>query len=123
MVWIVAVTMVFFVESNEDIWLPANLIGLAMGATQSAGRALIGQFTPISRAGEFFGLWGLCTHLAMIIGPLAYGTISWATGGDQRAALISTLCFFVLALLLLTRVDERRGREAALTAHRDAGLC
>jgi len=116
-IWIVAIVMVLFAEVRADIWLPANLIGLAMGATQSAGRALIGQFTPVSRTGEFFGLWGLAMHLAMIIGPLTYGAISWFTGGDQRLALLSTLSFFVLGLLLLVTVDEQRGRRAALAAN------
>ena len=116
-VWSLAIALVFFADEKSDIWLPANLMGLAMGATQSAGRALIGQFTPVSRTGEFFGLWGLAVHLATIIGPLTYGAISWVTDGDQRLALLSTLSFFVLGLLLLTRVNEERGREAALAAN------
>ncbi len=116
-IWVVAIVLVFFAEERSDIWLPANLIGLAMGATQTAGRALIGQFTPVARTGEFFGLWGLAMHLATIIGPLTYGAISWLTGGEQRLALLSTLSFFVLGLLLLSTVNEQRGREAAASAN------
>ncbi len=118
-VWIVAIGLVYLADARQDIWLPANLMGLAMGATQSAGRALIGQFTPVSRTGEFFGLWGLAMHLAMIIGPFTYGAISWITGGDQRAALLSTLGFFMLGLMLLSSVDEHRGRQAANAANQD----
>ena len=114
-IWIVAIVLVFLAEERSDIWLPANLIGLAMGATQSAGRALIGQFTPVARTGEFFGLWGLAMHLATVIGPLTYGAISWLTGGEQRLALLSTLSFFVLGLLLLSTVNEQRGRQAAVS--------
>lgn len=117
LIWIVAIGLVFIADDQADIWLPANLIGLAMGATQSASRALIGQFTPVTRTGEFFGLWGLATHLATIIGPLTYGAISWLTSGDQRLALLSTLSFFVLGLLLLTTVNEARGRQAAQAAN------
>lgn len=116
-IWIVAIVLIFFAEESSDIWLPANLIGLAMGATQSAGRALIGQFTPVARTGEFFGLWGLAMHLATIIGPLTYGAISWLTGGEQRLALLSTLSFFVLGLLMLSTVNEQRGRQAAASAN------
>jgi len=119
-IWIVAIVLVFLADERADIWLPANLIGLAMGATQTAGRALIGQFTPASRTGEFFGLWGLAVHLATIVGPLTYGAISWLTGGDQRLALLSTLSFFVLGLLLLTTVNEQRGRQVALAANHAA---
>ena len=119
-IWIVAIVLVFLADERSDIWLPANLIGLAMGATQTAGRALIGQFTPVTRTGEFFGLWGLAMHLAMIIGPITYGAISWLTGGDQRLALLSTLSFFVLGLLMLTTVNEQRGRQVALAANHAA---
>ena len=34
---------------------------------------------------EFFGLWGFAIRLASIIGPLTYGAITWATGGNHRA--------------------------------------
>jgi UMF1 family MFS transporter len=119
-IWIVAVLLVLFAADKTDIWLPANLIGVAMGATQSAGRALVGHFSPASRTGEFFGLWGLATHLAMIIGPTSYGVISWASGGNQRLALISTLSFFVIGLVLLNTVDEARGRQAAADMGIDA---
>lgn len=115
-VWIAAILLTMTAEDRNAIWLPANLIGLAMGATQSAGRALIGHFTPPARTGEFFGLWGLATHLAMIVGPMTYGAIGWLTGGDQRLALLSTLGFFVVGILLLQTVDEARGRRAAAEA-------
>lgn len=116
-IWILAISIVHQ-GGREGLWLAANLMGLAMGATQSAGRALIGQFTPVTRSGEFFGLWGLAMHLAMIIGPLSYGIVSGLSGGDQRLALLSTLGYFVLGLVLLVTVDEGRGRQAAAAAPR-----
>jgi UMF1 family MFS transporter len=115
-VWIGAILLILVTDERSGIWLPANLIGLAMGGSQSAGRALIGQFTPPARTGEFFGLWGLATHLATIIGPITYGAIGWLAAGDQRIALVSTLTFFVVGLALLRTVDEARGRKAALAA-------
>jgi UMF1 family MFS transporter len=56
----------------------------------------------------------------MIIGPTSYGVISWASGGNQRLALISTLSFFVIGLVLLNTVDEARGRQAAADMGIDA---
>lgn len=114
--WIVAIALAFAADSQRDIWLAANLIGLAMGSSQSAGRALIGNFTPVARTGEFFGLWGLAARCAAIIGPATYGAISWLTGGDQRMAMLSTLGFFVAGLGLLFTVNEERGRRAAMQA-------
>ena len=112
-IWILAVLVVLQASQPVDMWISGNLIGLAMGATQSAGRALIGQFTPRERTAEFFGLWGLAMRVAAIVGPLSYGAISYFSSGDHRLALLSTLLFFVVGLLLLLTVDEQRGRAAA----------
>jgi UMF1 family MFS transporter len=114
--WIAAIVAILLSDSAANIWLAANLIGLAMGSSQAAGRALIGHFTPLSRTGEFFGLWGLAARLAAIVGPASYGVISFATGGNQRLAILSTLLFFVAGLILLGGVNEARGKRAAQEA-------
>ncbi len=115
-VWIVALVTAYFVETRAGFWVVANLVGISLGASQSAGRALVGQFSPPERAAEFFGLWGLAGKLAAVVGPLTYGFITYVSHGDQRLALVSTCVFFIVGLLLLTTVDEGRGREAARVA-------
>jgi UMF1 family MFS transporter len=113
-IWIAATTLAFVTETRAGFWLVANLVGLAMGSSQSAGRALIGQFTPPARAAEFFGLWGLAGKLAAIVGPFSYGLIAHLTAGNQRLAIVSTVAFFAAGLALLATVDESRGKAAAL---------
>jgi len=113
MLWIAALVLAFFLESRAGFWLVANLVGIAMGSSQSAGRALIGLFSPPVRAAEFFGLWGLAGKLAAIVGPLSYGLVAYLSGGNHRLALLGTAAFFIAGLLLLLTVDERRGRAAA----------
>jgi MFS transporter, UMF1 family len=115
MMWVVALVMAYFVESRAGFWVVANLVGLALGSSQSAGRALVGQFSPPERSAEFFGLWGLAGKLAAVVGPLVYGSVTYFSGGNQRQALLSTCVFFIVGLLLLLTVDERRGRNAART--------
>jgi UMF1 family MFS transporter len=112
LLWIAAIAVAFLSEQRAWLWIAGNLIGVAMGSTQSAGRALIGRFTPASRSGEFFGLWGLVNRLAAILGPLSYGLLSHYSG-NLRLALLSTLAFFIAGLLLMLRVDEARGRRTA----------
>ncbi len=112
--WIAALLLMLAFETRPAVWFAANLIGLAMGACQASGRALVGHFTPPARQGEFFGLWGLAVNLAAIIGPLSYGLIVLVSDGDQRHALLSTLTLFVVGWALLLRVDEARGKRNAL---------
>ncbi len=119
-VWIAALVLAYVGESRAMFWLVANLIGIALGSSQSAGRALIGLFSPPGRSAEFFGLWGLAGKLASVVGPLSYGLIAYLSHGNQRLALLGTAAFFVAGLLLLFTVDEQRGRTAALADHGDA---
>jgi len=113
-VWVVALVLAYFTESRAGFWVVANLVGLALGSSQSAGRALVGQFSPPGRSAEFFGLWGLAGKLAAVIGPLVYGLVTFITHGNHRQALLSTCVFFIAGLLLLLTVNERRGRAAAM---------
>ncbi len=117
-IWILTVAAAYAVESRGGFWWVANGVGIALGASQSAGRALVGCLAPRSRSGEFFGLWGLAVKLSAIIGPVSYGLIAHLTDGDHRSALLSTLVFFIAGLLLLLRVDEARGRAAARAAEK-----
>jgi len=108
--WVVMVVVAYFSETRATFWVAANLAGLCMGSSQSAGRAIVAYLSPAGRAAEFFGLWGFATRLAAILGPLTYGAVTWITGGNHRLAILLTGIFFVAALVVLAFVDERRGR-------------
>ncbi len=112
--WIIMVLMAWAAEGAGLFWAAANLAGLCMGASQSAGRALVGLFSPPLRRAEFFGLWGLAVKLSAILGPVTYGMVSWLTQGDHRLAMLITGSYFLAGLLILLGVDVKRGRRAAL---------
>lgn len=116
--WMVMVLMAWASEGPGLFWAAANLAGLCMGASQSAGRALVGLLSPVARRAEFFGLWGLAVKLSSILGPVTYGLVSWLTRGDHRMAILVTGAFFLAGLLILRGVDAARGQQAAL---RDVG--
>jgi UMF1 family MFS transporter len=52
--------------------------------------------------------------LSAILGPVTYGLVSWITQGDHRLAILITGSYFLIGLLILTGVDAKRGRSAAL---------
>jgi UMF1 family MFS transporter len=110
--WMAMVVFAWFATTPPLFWVAANLAGICMGSSQSAGRALVAFFSPPDRAAEFFGLWGVATRLSAILGPLTYGTVSWASGGNHRLAMLITIVFFIAALIVLAGVDEARGRRA-----------
>lgn len=112
--WLAMVMLVWAAEGPGPFWVAANLAGLCMGASQSAGRALVGLFSPAARRAEFFGLWGLAVKLSAILGPVTYGLVSWLSHGDHRLAMLITGSYFLIGLLILAGVDVQRGRQAAL---------
>ncbi|MGA9165374.1 MAG: MFS transporter [Thiobacillus sp.] len=111
--WIVMVLLAWAAPDERMFWVAANLAGLCMGASQSAGRAMVGLLAPPAQQAEFFGLWGLAVKLASIIGPLTYGIASWMTHNDHRQALLITGSYFVAGLWVLRGVQAARGHRAA----------
>lgn len=112
--WVVMTVLAYLATSAALFWVAAVVAGLCMGSSQSAGRAMVGVFTPRERLAEFFGLWTFATSLASIVGPLTYGLVTWLTAGNHRLAIISTGLFFVIGWLALRPIDVARGQAAAL---------
>jgi UMF1 family MFS transporter len=113
-IWTVAITCGSLAQEPWQFWLASNVVGIALGASGSVGRALVGQFSPHGRSGEFLGLWGMAVKLATCFGAMAFGLITYLTHGNYHAALMSCTLYFVIGIVLLFRVDEARGRRAAL---------
>lgn len=112
--WLLMIVLAWMARGPLLFWVAANIAGLCMGSSQSAGRALVGLFSPARRRAEFFGLWGWAVKFSNIIGPLTYGAVSWLSQGDHRLAMLITGSYFLAGLAVLAGVDVRRGRRAAL---------
>jgi MFS transporter, UMF1 family len=124
--WIVAIVLIYLTP-NLAIWLSAlvgqtlqaqhvflvvgSVAGLSLGSCQSATRTLVALFSPLERAGEFFGFWGLALKLAGLFGLLSIGLLQILLG-LQQAVLFCVLLFGV-ALIVSYRFDEERGRCVA----------
>ncbi len=114
--WVATCVIAALTTTKGGFWYAAAIAGVCMGSSQSAGRAMAGMLAPPAQLAEFFGLWTLATRVASIVGPLSYGAITWATGGNQRLAIGFTALMFVAGLALLAPVNMERGRRAALAA-------
>ncbi len=112
--WLVMIGLAWAAKGPALFWVAANLAGICLGSSQSAGRALVGLLSPVARRAEFYGLWGLAVKLSSILGPMTYGLVTWVTAGNHRLAMLATSSFFVVGLLLLAGIDVQRGRRAAL---------
>jgi MFS transporter, UMF1 family len=113
-VWLLTIAGAYFSTDRTTFFIVGNLAGLGLGSSQSAARALVGLFSPVEKSAEFFGFWGLFWKLSTAIGPLVFGLLSSGTG-DQRIAILATGMFFVVGLIGLRFIDEKKGIEAART--------
>ncbi len=111
--WSVVVVCAYYVTETFAFYLLAGLAGTGLGAIQSASRAYMAKLIPEGREGEFFGFYALCGKTASILGPLVFGYVSVATGGNQRLSILSVLIFVLvggLVLLGAPRTKDAAGR-------------
>ena len=104
LIWFVVVVAAIFADSKELFFYTGMLAGMSMGSSQAASRSMMTRLTPQEHVTEFFGFYdGTFGKASAIAGPLVFGLAS-AQAGSQKAALASLLLFFILGLLLMTRV-------------------
>ncbi|HYH42857.1 MAG TPA: MFS transporter [Burkholderiales bacterium] len=114
--WIAAILLAWSAQGPALFWAAANVVGIALGSSQSAGRALVGYLSPPDRTAEFFGLWGLAVKLSAVLGPITYGTVTWLSNNDHRLAILLTGVYFLIGLAIVAGINAQRGRAAALAA-------
>ena len=88
-----------------------SLAGMGLGSTQSSSRAIVGMFSPESKSGEFFGLWGLSGKLAAALGIFSVSLLQ--TIFTLRNSFIAIAVFFIISLGINFFVDEQRGIATA----------
>jgi UMF1 family MFS transporter len=93
-----------FPNAKQAFWGVAVLAGTGMGAIQAASRAFMSTLIPKGREADFFGFYSLCGKSAAVMGPLIFGYVTVAAGGDQRNAIVSVMVLYIVGGLLLSRV-------------------
>ena len=109
--WTLIAISVYFIEAKSAFFAVAVLAGTGLGVVQAASRALMSVLTPAGKEAEMFGFYAFCGKSSSVLGPLVFGGISYALGGNQRVAVLSVAAFFLVGLILLQRVGEPRPTE------------
>lgn len=84
--------------------------GVAMGAFQSGGRAVVALFTPAGKSGEYFGFWGFFSKLAGVVAQPIFGQL--VSDFSYRTAILANACFFVAGLAILLPLTLKPGTPA-----------
>ncbi|HET7874053.1 MAG TPA: MFS transporter [Methylomirabilota bacterium] len=102
--WTLVVVAAYWVETQTQFWGLAVVAGTGLGAVQAASRTFLATLIPKGMEAELFGFYSLCGKSAAVMGPLVFGGISHAAGGNQRAGILAVGAFFLVGFALLSRV-------------------
>jgi UMF1 family MFS transporter len=114
-VYTIIVFLGYFMHTPLDFWVLALLVSMVQGGSQALSRSLYGSMTPPSKSAEFFGFYNVSSKFAGIIGPALFALVA-QLAGSSRLGIISVLVFFLFGALVLVKVDQRKGIEAAMAA-------
>jgi UMF1 family MFS transporter len=106
-VWVAVAVATALTHGKAAFLVIAVIAGTQLGTVQAASRALMASLIPKGKEAEMFGFYAVVGKSSAVLGPIVFGTVSHALGGNQRAAVLAVGGFFVLGLLLLQRVARR----------------
>lgn len=116
---IVAIFWMLIVDKLFVFFIIGGLAGFALTGVQSVSRAMVGQFAPDGKSGEFYGFFEVGGRTSSFIGPAVYGFVAAEAaivysnlGADSvlaeqmgiRAAIISIAAFLIVGLIVLLKV-------------------
>ena len=106
--WIAASVSAFFIQSQALFWAVAVVVGLGLGAVQSASRSFMASLIPDGKEAEMFGFYALCGKSSSVVGPLLFGGAALVFSGNQRPGFLLIAVLFIIGLALLQRVNDPR---------------
>ncbi|MBS4029507.1 MAG: MFS transporter [Ignavibacteriales bacterium] len=102
--WLCICVSMYFIQEKNTFFIIGGVAGMFLGSTQAISRSIMSSLTPNEKRAEFFGFYGLFDKTSTILGPLAFGAISYFSGSERFAAL-SLGIFFIVGVFLLQKVN------------------
>lgn len=103
--WILIILMVTFFDIKAVFYTGYILAAICTGSTLIASRSLMTFLIPMDSEAEFFGFYAMSGKMSAIIGPIAFGVISYFTK-SQKLALLSTLFFLIGGFIIMQFVKS-----------------
>ncbi len=106
------------IDSRNEFFVMACIIGLVQGGVQALSRALYARIIPAGKSAEYFGFYNMMSRFATIKGPLLIAatiyllkSLGYAGIPVSRMSILSIAVLFLIGGILLYFVDERQGKE------------
>jgi UMF1 family MFS transporter len=105
--WLGITIAMYFIYEKNIFFVIGGIAGMFLGSTQALSRSIMSSLAPEEKRAELFGFYGLFDKTSTILGPLAFGAISYLSGSERFAAL-SLGTFFIVGIFLLQKVHLSR---------------
>ena len=111
LIWSGVVIYAYFIQSASEFFGLGMVVGLALGGSQALSRSLYGSMIPPEASAEFYGFYSVFSKFSAIWGPWIFAAITMITG-SSRTSILSLVAFFLIGLVLLFLVDEKKHQKA-----------
>ena len=110
-IWSAVVIYAYFGMKGDnratEFMLLGVVIALVLGGSQAISRSLFAQMIPTGREAEFYSFYEISDRGTSWIGPLLFGLVNQMFG-SLRPAILSLIFFFIVGLVTLPLVNERK---------------
>ena len=106
-IWLVLCLFAYFITQPIEFYIMAGFVGLVMGGIQSLARSTYSKLLPATEdTTSYFSFYDVTEKVGIVIGMMVYGIIDQVTG-SPRFAIVFLALFFLIGMLLLTRVSKK----------------
>ncbi|MEK6196941.1 MAG: MFS transporter [Desulfobacterales bacterium] len=104
--FIMVTIFAYFMNTAWEFWILGFVIAIILGGSQAVSRSFFSSLIPEGKHAEFFGFYAISAKFASVFGPLTFALILDLTG-SARLSILALTFFFVIGILLLTRVNTK----------------
>lgn len=101
-IWILICIGAYFIQTENQFFALAFVVGMVMGGIQSLSRATYSKLIPENTIDHtsYFSFYDVTYNLSIVLGTFSYGLIDQLTGSMRYSALTLAL-YFVIGMLIL----------------------
>jgi UMF1 family MFS transporter len=106
-VWAMVCLYGYFVVTPLQFYITAGFVGFVMGSIQSLSRSTYSKMIPPGSVdtASYFSFFDVAEKIGIVIGMLLFAVVGEFTG-SMRGSILFLVIFFVIGIILLTRVPK-----------------
>lgn len=98
------------VKTTVQFFVMAAIVAVVLGGSQALSRSLYAQLIPKLKEAQYYGIYEVSDKGTSWLCPIFFGLALQFTK-SYRLAILSLIIFFIAGLLVLLKVDVKRGEQ------------